>query len=302
MKAPLPLIKDRGAKTYLVMSQILPVYNAPGFMSPNNYNDLVVGVTAQEDLLGLKEAAQAIAAGDLDGTLSTWHTDSVLTLKVGRVTFGPTTKGPAWRNLTANGGGRERIIKEGKDLVAAWEKSDTLWVPKPGKTLAAFEALDTAAGTKLNVFNLAEKDASVERGMLWYKAEAVWELSVQWYEMAAAAFGPETPEGVLIRTIPTSYNPNEVPGLLTFPQHYSPAPNQVKLVWHSPRGEHFDIYAKAPGALEFTKILENVTQTSWMGEGLNAGDWTFKGEARNASGLGEMSAPITVPIQAAQAA
>jgi hypothetical protein len=36
-----------------------------------------------------------------------------------------------------------------------------------------------------------------------------------------------------------------------------------------------------------------------MGEGLNAGLWTFKGEATDADGLGEMSEVIVVPVPAA---
>ncbi len=125
---------------------------------------------------------------------------------------------------------------------------------------------------------------------------------MQWYEAATAAFAPDTPNGYLIRTIPTSYNPNEAPGRLQFTQHFSPAPNQVKLVWEAPRGEHFNLYAKMPGALEFSLIASNITQASWMGEGMTAGEWMFKAEAKNAAGLGEMSAIITVPVANAMAA
>ena len=57
-----------------------------------------------------------------------------------------------------------------------------------------------------------------------------------------------------------------------------------------------------PGAAEFTQIATNVTQSSWMGEGLTAGEWMFKAEAKNASGLGEMSVIITVPVANAMAA
>ena len=300
MKAPLPLIKDRGQKTYLVMNQIAPVYTAPDFISANNFNDLVTGVSTQEAALGLKEAAQALAAGGLDDALAAWHADAVLTLKVARVKFG--AKSPVWRNLTANGGSREKIIAEGNRIADAWKKSGPLWVPQAGRTLAAFEAAGAAAKVKLNTLGTAETDADAERGMLWEKADYVWDLSVQWYEMATAAFEADTPTGYLIRTIPTTYNPNEVPGQLQFTQVFSPAPNQLKLVWHAPRGQHFNIFAKMPGALEFTQILTNATQTSWMGEGMTAGEWMFKGEAKNADGLGEMSAIITVPVAAAMAA
>ena len=76
----------------------------------------------------------------------------------------------------------------------------------------------------------------------------------------------------------------------------------MKLLWEAARGEHFNLYARMPGAPEFTQIASDITQSSWMGEGLTAGDWMFKAEAKNAAGLGEMSVIITVPVAAAMAA
>lgn len=302
MKAPLPLIKDRGEKTFLVMNQIVNVYQAPAFPSPNNFHDQANAVGTQELFVLNKSVLTSAAAGDLDLTLGPWHDDSVLTLKVGRVVFSDAKTAPTWNRVTANGGGRDRIISEGNELVLAWEASNPAWMPKPAKTLALFKGLQTAADLKFKAWKLAETIEEQERGLLWTMADDVWDLSVAWYEMATAAFGPETPQGILIRTIPTSYDPNKAPGQLHFTEHFSPAPSQVKLVWAATRGQHFNIYAKAPGALEWTKILNNVTQTSWMGQSLQPGDWLFRGEAVNADGLGEMSLPITVPISAAQAA
>ena len=281
MKAPLPLCKDRNQKTFLVMNQIEPVYSAPEFISANNFNGLAQGVITQEGVLGLAEAAQSVAAGLLDEALATWHEDSVLAVKVGRVKFA--ANNPAWRKLTANGGGRDRIISEGHKIAEAWRKSDPLWVPQAGRTLTAFELRGTAAVAKFNAHSAAETGADTERGMLWDKVDFMWDLCVQWYEMATAAFAADTPTGYLIRTIPTTYNPNEAPGQLQFTQVFSPAPNQLKLEWQAPRGHHFNIFAKMPGALEFTQILLNGTQTSWMGEGMTAGEWMFKGEAKNSA-------------------
>ncbi len=300
MKAPLPLIKDRGQKTFLVMNQILPLWQAPDFISANNFDGLVTGVTTQENLLGMKESAQAAAADAVDLTLTALHAGSVFTLKTARSIFGADSA--KWRNVTAGGGGRERIISEGTKIAEAWTNTNPAWVPEPGKTLAVFTALLAVAVTKFKAFNAADTTADEERGILWEKADYVWDLSVQWYELATAKFAADTATGYLIRTIPTSYNPNEAPGQLHFTQHFSPAPNQVKLVWEAARGEHFNLYAKMPGALEFTLIAANITQSSWMGEGLTAGEWLFKAEAKNAAGLGEMSIIITVPVANAMAA
>ena len=300
MKASLPLIKDRGQKTFVIMNQIQPIYNAPDFISPNNFHDLVLGVTTQENLLGMKESAQSATVDLLDAALTSLHAESVYTLTVARVKF--SGKSSKWRNVKADGKSRERTIATGNKIIEAWTNSSALWVPGAGRTLAAFQALVAAAVAKLQAFNTAVAVADGERGVLWEKADHVWDLSVQWYEVATAAFEADTPTGYLIRTIPTTYNPHEVPGRLHFTQHFSPAPNQVKLVWEAARGEHYNLYAKMPGAAEFTLIAANITQASWMGEGLTAGEWLFKAEAKNASGLGEMSIIITVPVANAMAA
>jgi len=300
MKASLPLIKDRGQKTFVIMNQILPIYTAPDFISPNNFNDLVLGVTTQENLLGMKESAQSATVDLLEASLASLHAESVYTLTVARVKF--SGKSSKWRKVKADGSSRERIIATGNKIIMAWANSDPLWVPGVGKTLGAFQGLVAAAVLKQQAFETAVGVADGERGILWDKADNVWDLSVQWYEVATAAFEADTPTGYLIRTIPTTYNPNEVPGQLHFTQHFSPAPNQVKLVWEAARGEHFNLYAKMPGAADFTLIAANITQASWMGEGLTAGEWLFKAEAKNASGLGEMSIIVTVPVANAMAA
>ena len=302
MKAPLPFIKARGAKTFLVMNEIVSVWMAPDFLSPNNFNERVVSLTTLDNTLADKEALQTAAAGAFDATLEAWHEETVLALKMGRLAFADTDKAHLWSTLTANGGGRDRITREGRDLESAWKASDPTWKPKPTLTLAVFQAHRTLSTTRQDAFNTADNNADIARAALHLQADYVYDLCVTWYEMATANFGLDTVEGELIRTIPTTYNPNQAPGQLQFPEYLSPAPNQMKLVWTAARGEHFNIYAKAPGATEFTKFLDNVTFTHWMGEGVMAGPWSFRGEALNESGAGELSGIVTIPVLAANAA
>jgi hypothetical protein len=226
----------------------------------------------------------------------------VLALKMGRLAFHGTTKGAAWRSLKANGGGRERIMEEGRDIESAWQASNPAWTPRPSLRLTKFQQRHTAADTKQAAFTLAEKNAAVERASLGVQADAIYDICVKWYEMATANFAGGTEIGDLIRTIPTTYNPNQAPGQLRITEHFSAAPSQVKLVWAATRAERYNIYANAPGAADFTRILASVTQTSWLGEGWAPGTWAFKGEAENAEGAGESSDIVIVPVAAAQAA
>ena len=304
-KAPLPYIKDRSSQTSAVMLQLAdnpPNWTAPNFISPQNFKGQLDEIQPQENKLSLREAQLAVAAGEWDSLLEAWHDEAVTVLALARPLFRDTAKAPAWRAIRAGKSSRETVAATGRYIIAAWQASNAAWVPKPALTLAAFTARQTAATAKAAAHSAAETLVDVERGILHDQANNIYDLSVQWYELATGYFAPGTLAGSLIRTIPTAYNPNEAPGQLHFQLRFSPSPNSVQLGWNAPRGEHYNIYALAPGAAEFVKILDNVTQTSWQGQGLSAGQWAFKGEATNAAGAGPQSEVIVVPVHAAMAA
>lgn len=304
-KAPLAQIKTRSTETQIVMATLAngtPSWTAPGISSPGNVLNMIEALTTQENVLSLKEAQLAVAAGEWDNILNPWHDESVTVLRIGRVYFGQTPKAPSWSRLKATGQSRERITREGTDIESAWKESNQAWLPAPGITFATFQARRTTAEAKGLLHSQAEKAASNERGLLITQANSLYDLCVAWYEIATATFAADTVQGALIRTIPVNYNPSEAPGQLHFTQHYAPAPNQIKLVWEAPRGHRFNLYAKTPSSNEFVKIVDDAAITEWMGQGLETGHWAFKGEAINADGLGEMSEVIVVPVTAAMAA
>ena len=304
-KAPLSYIKDRAAETSAVMLQLsgVPVeWLAPDFLSPQNFKNMVDQIPTVEGTLALREAEMAVAAGAWDMVLHPWRAEAVSVLALGRPKFRDTDKAPSWRGINARNRSRDGIMRTGRDIIAAWQTSGAAWVPKPGLTLNVFKARETTALVKGALHNTADKAADNQRGVLHDLVNEVYDLSVLWYELATGYWPEDSVEGSLIRTIPTLYNPDQLPGQLQFKLHLSPSPNTVQLGWEAARGEHFDIYALAPGAPEFVKILSDVTQTSWQGQGLAAGPWAFKGEAKNADGTGEASEVIVVPVASAMAA
>lgn len=302
MKAPLAYIKERAVATHLIMQEIAADWTAPGFILPAAYGTLITNLNAQENLLADREAQLVLAAGEWDVILGTWHECSVCVTQVARGAFRGTDKLGAWRNVRASGGSRDKITAQGRDIESAWTAADLAWVPKTGLTLVAYQTLQNTSLNKQAAHASADKNANLERATLGVNADALYDLSVQWYLMATGAFAAGTINGDLIRTIPTQYNPNTLPGQLHFEQHFSPAPSQVELVWEATRAQSFNIYAKSPAGTEFEKILDGVAQTSWVGEGLAAGSWAFKGEAVNAVGTGEASPILIVPVAAALAA
>lgn len=302
MKASLSFIKERAVATHLIMVEIAAEWSAPGFITPAAYGTLITDLNAQENLLADREAQLALAAGEWDAALASWHECSVCVTQVARGAFRGTDKFGAWRNVRASGGSREKITAQGRNIESAWTTADLAWVPKTGLTLVAYQALQNTSLNKQAANASADKNANLERATLGVNADALYDLSVQWYLMATGAFAAGTINGDLIRTIPTQYNPNTLPGQLHFEQHFSPAPSRVELVWDATRAQSFNIYAKSPSGTEFEKILDATEQTSWVGQGLAAGSWAFKGEAMNSVGTGESSAILIVLVVAALAA
>jgi hypothetical protein len=304
-KTPLPAIKTRATETQIVMEALTngnPPWSAPGIVSPNNLLGMIQALTVQENLLSLKEAQLAVASSEWDNILHPWHADAVTVLKLGRATFRGTPKGGAWTRLKANDRSRDRVTKDGTEIENTWKETNPAWVPKPAITFAAFQAYRTSGEIKGRAYSVADKAAANERGLLITQANTIYDVCVKWYELATSYFGTDTPQGILIRTIPTNYNPDQAPGQLRFPLRFSPAPGALQLKWEAPRGERFNLYGKSPTSNEFIKLLENVTVKEWTTFGLTPGIWAFKGEAINADGLGEMSEVIVVPVIAALAA
>ena len=85
------------------------------------------------------------------------------------------------------------------------------------------------------------------------------QVSVPWYAVATPNLAEYMVERQLIRTIPTSYNPNRPPGQLDF-----------------------TILAMPPGATQYEVNLHSITYKEWMGLGLAAGLWRSKAFAKNA--------------------
>jgi len=302
MKEPLSYIRDRAVATHLVMAQIETDWTAPGFITPAAFAVLITNLNAQVNLLSAREAELALVAGEWDAALGLWHKSSVCVTQVARGAFQGTDKAGAWRNVRARRGSREKITVAGQGIESAWIAADAAWVPKSGLALTDYQVLKNASLNKQAAHSAAERNTNLERATLGARADDLYDLSVQWYLMATGAFPVGTINGDLIRTIPTQYNPNVLPGRLNFSQHFSPAAGLVELVWSATRATTYNLFGKSPLGTQFELILEGTAQTSWVGTGLAAGTWAFKGEAVNASGTGGSSPVTIVPVAAALAA
>lgn len=272
-------------------------------LSPNNFSDQLRGLDDQ--LVRLKEfEAGTTGAGALwDQDLDLLLADSSLGTRLARVEFqNDRFKSSLFASLRNNGTSRVARYEQALDFEVAWKKADAQWVFKSGLTLADFTLRRKAIRTREEAHDIAERDERNERLLLHSQADDLNAVCVDWYEVATATFAEHTVPGQLVRSIPTTYDPNRPPGRLEFVAHMSVAPNQVHLKWRAPRGEKHFIFGKGPGASEPTLMLDGVTDREWVGLGLSAGLWEFQGYARNQFGQGPASDAVQVTIAAALAA
>ena len=272
--------------------------------SPGAFNARIGMVDDQVEVLGLAEATTTVAASTWDEALKALIDDAQHGTNLGRFKF--KSVGPKLRLFEAlqyRNTGRDGQYTQALRFEIAWRKADPTWVFKPGMTLAQYAVRREAIVTGLEPGHVAaETDERHQRATLHAWADEMNNVAVNWYRIATSTFAEQSIPGQLIRTIPTTYNPNRPPGEFSFTAHMSTSPNSVHLLWRAARGQRFFILAQAPGATEFAVILDGVTDKEWVGLGMAAGEWKFKGYAANADGTGEESAPISLLVANAMAA
>lgn len=296
---------ERARATKAIMTSLLAApYNFQwDGISPNNFQNMIDGVDGQVEVLAEAEAHTTDAAAFWDQDLDLLIADAALGTRLGRVKFSANAaKLRQFDLLRYRVVGRDGRYAQALAFEKAWKTADAAWVFKSGLAQAQFKTRRLAIVDREEAHVEAVAAERLQRALLHGMAEGVNEISVKWYDVATATFAEPTVPGQLIRTIPTTYDPNRVPGKLRFTAHLSTAPNHGHLLWRAARGQRFYILAKRPGATEFELILEGVTDNEWMGLGLMPGLWSFQGYATNQHGEGATSEVVQLTVAAAQAA
>ena len=280
-------------------------------ISSGNYGNMIQGVEDQVVALAVARAATSMAASLWDIGLDGLISDAQVGTRLAKQRYkSQLEKLEQFDGLVYRPAGRDGRQAQAVDFEAAWQTAEPAWTfkvdplsPAPALTLAAYSARRAAIAATAHV-NHALKKAfeGHERSKLHGMADALNRISVDWYDTATAQFDQDTVPGMLIRTIPTTYDPNRVPGQLRFTSVMSGAPNTMHLVWRAARGERFYLRAKGPGATEFVTILNGVDITEWLGLALAPGAWELEGYATNEHGQGATSEKVTVTVAQALAA
>jgi len=198
LKAPVVDVLQRAEATLAAMNALAPEWTALYFPTPEEFAVLVEELKVQR-LQFESKALKALGAGALcDEALGALHEASVAVVTIGRIRFRESEQAPVWARLRATGQGHEIILSEGAQLEGAWALSDAAWVPKPGLTLAAYQALRAAAVAAEADCTECGNALSVARGRLHERANALHQLCVDWYAMALATFTKDSAQGNMV--------------------------------------------------------------------------------------------------------
>ncbi len=266
--------------------------------------------SARINVARVQEAAVCTAVAHLSYTATAW--DQAIEALLADVSFGqPMARlkfkaDPArlrlFNGLRLNNTGREARHRQALDFETSWAKADATWIFKDGLTLEIFRERRRALRDLEEAYFAAVKDEQFARASLRTQAAALNELSMDWYEAATITFAADTVPGQLVRSIPTTYDPNRPPGPLVFTRNESDGAGRGELSWRSPRARRFTLYAMRPGASVWEPLLRDTEEHSWSAEDLAPGLWRFKGHAQNNFGEGTESEAVEIAVAAMAAA
>jgi hypothetical protein len=198
----------------------------------------ITGLETQMETETDAEAEMIAKRGETDAAIDALHSLTARSLRMAKNRYrNDPAKLAVFQNLRGDSGSRAGKIQDALEWESGWEKTDALWVPLPGITLANFKTSRLAAITLLEAF--AGKKAA------WESADAVLDAQgralsadcVAWYEAATTVFPEGTPEGDMIRsTVPTSYTPPSSPPTALLIASATPQPGGSIQVTYVPGG------------------------------------------------------------------
>jgi len=272
-------------------------------ITPEAFGDLILELEEQRGVLSEAEAGLSFAGGKWDVALESLLDDAVRGATLGRVSFKEQPrKASLFEDLRFLTAGREGRYRQALRFEKAWQKADAAWVFKTGLPLADFRARRKAILDLEEAQVEADRNERFERATLNDMATTLNKWCVDWYEVATATFAERTVPGMVVRTIPTTYDPNRPPGPLKLRAKAASAGEDALLLWRADRGTRFYILAEGPAGGGFVTIVDGATEKRWALRDFSPGLWRFKGYAENQFGQGKESDVVEVQVAAAKAA
>jgi hypothetical protein len=272
-------------------------------ITPVAFGDLIRELEEQRVTHAGAEADLGFAGSHWDHELQGLVDDAIMGVKLGRVYFKEQpVLASLFEDLRFPTAGRDGRYRQVLAFEKSWQRANAAWVFKPGLALADFRARRKAIRDLEEAHVEAERNERFERARLQHLATTLNGLCVDWYEVATASFAEPTVPGQLIRTVPTTYDPNRPPGPLKLVAQAVADSDDAQLSWRADRGVKFDIYAEGPAGGGFVRIITGATEKRWTLRGLAPGRWRLKGYAENQFGQGKESEVVELLVTGVKAA
>ena len=168
-------------------------------------------------------------------------------------------------------------------------------------TSGGFGSMTTDFSAKLNTAKL--KDSTYAGALATFHEKlAGWNRLVS----AAAAQGralykPGTPQRAIIDRIPTDPS-THLPVMAHITLADSPAAGTAHLLFSAEHATSFKVFRKGPGDADFVEVADVLRPGEYTDTDLATGAYLYAVAGVNSQGMGAMSAPSPVQVQAAQAA
>ena len=206
--------------------------------TPAQWASSITTIETQMEAEADAEAEMIAKRGETDAAIDALHSTTARGLRMAKNRYrNDPAKLAVFHNLRADSGSRAGKIQDALEWESGWEKTDALWAPLPGQTLAGFKTTRLAATTLLEAF--------VGKKAAWESADAVLDAQgralnadcIAWYEAATTIFPEGTPEGDMIRsTVPTSYTAPSSPPTARLIQSATPQPGGAIAITYVPGG------------------------------------------------------------------
>ena len=251
MSQTLEFILDRAHETHSVMDQLATKWTWDE-ITPAAYLTKITNLETQRNETQDKENDLLVARGVLDTSLEDLHDRTVQFVGMAKAKFrNDAGKLNVLASLEADCTSRAAILEQANQAKIAWNTIDDTWSPTTANTLVAFAALLATAQSNLDEWT-DKKDLHKEAsGKLKKMANDLEDISQAWYAAATRAFKDGTPEGDLIRSIPTTTQVSEPPDKAVISSATKPASPTVRLVYDAKQATRFNIFQKSPGFAAF---------------------------------------------------
>ncbi len=165
----------------------------------------------------------------------------------------------------------------------------------PGMDQAAFDAKLTTMTNAQAAFVIAFEAFQKAEGDLHAKDAHMADVAVAALEEGRSQFTEGTTGREVIDSIPIEPS-SQPPNQAVITVFTSPAPGQTHIVFSALHGTSFDVLHKGPGDTEFTKVADDIIETTFDTSGLSAATHDYKVIGQNTRGNGPESAVASITV------